>query len=55
VAIIHHAIGMLRSRAGLGADEAFARLRNLRQAEDCELDEAAQRLITDTFRDRTRC
>lgn len=54
-ALVHRAIGILISRTGLSADEAAIRLRDLSQAEGIALEEAAQRLITETVRLSTRC
>ena len=52
---IHRAIGILISRTGLSPAEAAIRLQDSSRAEGIELEEAAQRLITDTVRLSTRC
>lgn len=49
-AVIDQAIGILRSRAGGSADEAFDRLRRISQAENVKLSGVAQRLVDDAVR-----
>ncbi len=49
------AIGMLSSRAGVSAEDAFARLRDLSHAENIGLDVAARRLTNDMVRESPRC
>lgn len=48
--VIDQAIGLLRGRTGGTADEAFARLRSLSQAEHLKLSEVAQRLVDEAVR-----
>ncbi len=54
-ATVDRVIGMLSSRAGLSAIDAFARLRDLSQTQKFGLDVAARRLTTDMVRESTRC
>jgi ANTAR domain-containing protein len=54
-ATVDRAIGMLSSRAGLSAIDAFARLRDLSPTQKLGLDVAARRLTTDMVRESTRC
>ena len=46
-AVIDQAIGILRSRAGGTAEEAFARLRKISQSENVKLSVVADRLVTE--------
>lgn len=48
--VIDQAIGILRSRAGGSAEEAFARLRQLSQSENVKLAVVAQRLVDEAVR-----
>ncbi len=48
--IIDQAIGLLRGRGGVTADEAFARLRTMSQAEHLKLPEVAQRIVDEAVR-----
>lgn len=49
-AVIDQAIGILRSRSGGSADDAFARLRQLSQSENVRLALVAQRLVDEAVR-----
>jgi GAF domain-containing protein len=49
-AVIDQAIGIVRSRAGGSANEAFARLRHISQSENVELSVVAQRLVEEAVR-----
>lgn len=49
-AIIDQAIGILRSRSGGSAEEAFARLRQLSQNENSKLSLVAERVVEDAVR-----
>lgn len=48
--VIDQAIGLLRGRSGGSAEEAFARLRVISQAEHVKLAEVAQRIVDDAVR-----
>jgi GAF domain-containing protein len=48
--IIDQAIGLLRGRGGGTAEEAFARLRAMSQAEHVKLSEVAQRIVDEAVR-----
>lgn len=48
--VIDQAIGLLRSRSGGSADEAFAQLRTISQAEHRKLAEVAQRIVDESVR-----
>ncbi len=49
-AVIDQAIGIIRSRSGVGADEAFDRLVRLSQAENVKLYALAERLVDEAVR-----
>jgi GAF domain-containing protein len=49
-AVIDQAIGILRSRSGASADEAFARLTRISQAENVKLVVVAERLVEEAAR-----
>ena len=49
-AVIDQAIGILRSRTGGSADEAFGRLRQISQSENVKLSLVAQRLVDQAVR-----
>ncbi|MDQ1745227.1 MAG: hypothetical protein QOE23_3566 [Pseudonocardiales bacterium] len=49
-ATIDQAIGILRSRSGATADEAFARLRAISQAENLKLSAVAERIVEEAVR-----
>ncbi|GAA3635225.1 GAF and ANTAR domain-containing protein [Kineosporia mesophila] len=49
-AIIDQAIGLIRGRSGGTAQEAFARLRRISQAEHLKLSDVAERIVTDAVR-----
>lgn len=49
-AVIDQAIGIVRSRSGVGAQEAFERLRQISQAENVKLAVVAQRLVDEAVR-----
>jgi GAF domain-containing protein len=49
-AIIDQAIGIIRSRTGAGADEAFARLREMSQGENIKLTAVAERIVEEAVR-----
>jgi GAF domain-containing protein len=49
-AVINQAIGIIRSRSGGSAEEAFARLRHISQAENVKLNLVAQRLVDEAVR-----
>jgi GAF domain-containing protein len=49
-AVIDQAIGILRSRAGGSAEEAFLRLRQISQSENVKVSVVAQRLIDEAVR-----
>jgi AmiR/NasT family two-component response regulator len=49
-AVIDQALGILMSRTGEGADEAFATLTTLSQRENRKLAVVAQRLVDDAVR-----
>jgi GAF domain-containing protein len=49
-AIIDQAIGIVRSRSGATADEAFGRLREISQAENVKLSLVAERVVDDAVR-----
>ena len=48
--VIDQAIGLLRRRSGRSAEEAFAQLRSISQAEHRELAEVAKRLVKEAVR-----
>lgn len=48
--VIDQAIGLLRGRTGVTADEAFRRLREISQAENTKLAEIAQRVVDEAVR-----
>ena len=47
---IDQAIGLLRGRSGISADEAFARLRDISQREHRKVAEVAQRIVEEAVR-----
>ncbi|MDQ2838696.1 MAG: GAF and ANTAR domain-containing protein [Actinomycetota bacterium] len=49
-AVIDQAIGILRSRSGGSADEAFARLREISQGENVKLSAVAQHIVEEAVR-----
>jgi GAF domain-containing protein len=49
-AIIDQAIGIIRSRSGASADEAFARLRDISQSENVKLSLVAERVVDEAVR-----
>lgn len=49
-AVIDQAIGIIRSRSGLGADEAFDRLVKMSQAENTKLYIVAERMVDEAVR-----
>jgi GAF domain-containing protein len=49
-AIVDQAIGIIRSRSGATADEAFARLREVSQAENVKLTVVAERMVEEAVR-----
>jgi GAF domain-containing protein len=49
-AIIDQAIGIIRSRSGATADEAFARLRDISQSENVKLTLVAERVVEEAVR-----
>ncbi|MGX7677944.1 ANTAR domain-containing protein [Jatrophihabitans sp. DSM 45814] len=49
-AIIDQAIGILRSRSGATADEAFTRLRDISQTENVKLTVVAERIVDESVR-----
>jgi GAF domain-containing protein len=49
-AVIDQAIGIIRSRSGVSADEAFERLTRLSQAENLKLHLVAERLVSEAVR-----
>jgi AmiR/NasT family two-component response regulator len=49
-AVIDQAIGILRSRSGDSADEAFARLRAISQGENVKLAVVAERVVDEAVR-----
>jgi GAF domain-containing protein len=49
-AIIDQAIGIIRSRSGATADEAFARLREISQGENIKLTVVAERVVEEAVR-----
>ncbi|MBE1548061.1 GAF domain-containing protein [Mycobacterium sp. OAS707] len=49
-AVIDQAIGIIRSRSGAGAEEAFSRLMRLSQAQNIKLHLVAQRLVDEAVR-----
>jgi GAF domain-containing protein len=49
-AVIDQAIGIIRSRSGGSADEAFARLRHISQTDNVKLSVVAQRLVDEAVR-----
>lgn len=48
--VIDQAVGLIRGRSGVSADEAFARLREISQAENVKLAVVAQRLVDEAVR-----
>ena len=48
--VIDQAIGLIRGRTGASADEAFARLREISQAEHRKVAEVAQRMVDEAVR-----
>lgn len=49
-AVIDQAIGIVRSRTGCGADEAFTRLTRISQAENVKLHDVAARIVDEAVR-----
>ncbi len=49
-AVIDQAIGIIRSRTGATADEAFARLREISQGENVKLSLVAERVVEEAVR-----
>jgi GAF domain-containing protein len=49
-AVIDQAIGIIRSRSGADAEEAFARLREISQAENMKLAVVAERIVEEAVR-----
>ena len=49
-AVIDQAIGIIRSRAGVSAEEAFARLARISQSENHKLHFVAERLVDEAVR-----
>ncbi len=49
-AVIDQAVGIIRSRSGVGADEAFERLAHISQTENIKLHAVAARLVDDAVR-----
>jgi GAF domain-containing protein len=49
-AVIDQAIGLIRGRSGLSADDAFAQLRSVSQSEHRKLSDVAQRLVDEAVR-----
>ncbi|MGZ8819188.1 MAG: ANTAR domain-containing protein [Mycobacterium sp.] len=49
-AVIDQAIGIIRSRSGVGADEAFDRLVRMSQAENVKLHTVAERMVDEAVR-----
>jgi GAF domain-containing protein len=49
-AVIDQAIGIIRSRSGVDADEAFARLTRISQSENVKLHTVAERLVDEAVR-----
>ena len=48
--MIDQAIGIVRSRAGIGAEEAFERLVHISQTENIKLVAVAERLVKEAVR-----
>jgi AmiR/NasT family two-component response regulator len=54
-AVIDQAVGILRSRSGGSADEAFERLTHISQTENVKLHAVAEQLVDEAvWRDRAR-
>lgn len=49
-AVIDQAIGLIRGRCGVSADEAFAQLRSISQSEHRKISDVAQRLVDEAVR-----
>lgn len=49
-AVIHQAIGIIRSRSGVGENDALAPLRQVSQSENVKLDLIAERLVDEAVR-----
>jgi AmiR/NasT family two-component response regulator len=48
--VIDQAIGLIRGRTGRSAEDAFAQLRAMSQAEDRKLADVAQHIVDDAVR-----